>query len=261
MSVLSSARRRSILEIVSKKRVVTITELAEAFSVSSVTLRRDLDRLADEDLIERVHGGAMARSAIAVAPPASRQHWQLSDAQHAIGREASSRIRDGDYIILESGSTCLAVVPHLRVRANLRVLTASLRLASALAALAESENLAIEIICCGGTLNARKDFFLGPHARALFESCRVDLALLSVTAIDLDAGVTADSFAEAEISRTILEKCAKRTIGLITSGKLERMSFARVAGAQALDEIITDSGADAQVLERYRNEGIEVTVV
>ncbi len=261
MSTLSSARRLSILEIVAKKRSVTVTELAEVFPVSPITLRRDLDRLAEENLIERVHGGAMARSVIAVAPPASEQLRHLSDAQRAIGREASTRVRDGDYVILESGSTCLAVVPHLRGRRTLKIVTASPRLASTLAALVESEGLAMEIICSGGILNVRKDFFLGPHARQFFESCRVDLALLSVTAIDLQAGITADSPTEAEISRTILERSAKRKIGLIVSGKLERTSFARVAGAEVLDEIITDSGADPQVLERYRERGIQVTVV
>ncbi|HVP18087.1 MAG TPA: DeoR/GlpR family DNA-binding transcription regulator [Spirochaetia bacterium] len=261
MNILSSARRRTIVEIVSRKRAVTITELAEAFPVSPVTLRRDLDRLAGENLIERVHGGAMARSAITVAPPASEQYRHLSDEQLAIGREASARIRDGDYVILESGSTCLAVVPHLRARRNLRVVTASPRLASALAALVESETLAMEIICSGGTLSVHKDFFLGPHARTFFEACRVDLALLSVTAIDLEAGITADSLTEAEISRTILEKSARRRIGLIVSKKLERTSFARVGAAETLQEIITDAGADPLVLERYRKRGIHVTVV
>ena len=106
MSILSSERRRSILELVAKKRSVTVIELAELFPVSPITPRRDLDRLAEENLVERVHGGAMARSAIAVAPPASEQYRRLSNAQLAIGREAAARIRDGDYVILESGSTC-----------------------------------------------------------------------------------------------------------------------------------------------------------
>jgi DeoR/GlpR family transcriptional regulator of sugar metabolism len=106
-----------------------------------------------------------------------------------------------------------------------------------------------------------KDFFLGPHARAFFETCRVDLALLSVTAIDMEAGITADSLTEAEISRIILEKCAKRRIGLIVSRKLQRTSFARVAAAEILDEIITDGGADPAVVARYRERGITVTVV
>lgn len=260
-SLLSSERRRRILEIVSEKRSVTVVELAAMFPVSPITLRRDLDRLAGENLVERVHGGAMARSAIAVAPRASEQYQRLTDAQLAIGKEAAARVRDGDYVILESGSTCLAVVPYLAARKNLRVVTASPRLAMALAQLVETDSADMEIISSGGILNVHKDFHLGPHARAFFESCRVDLVLTSVTAIDVEAGITADSQTEAEISRIILEKCSKRRVGLIVSAKLGRTSFARVAGVDALDEIITDSGADPAVLARYRERGIAVTVV
>jgi DeoR family transcriptional regulator, aga operon transcriptional repressor len=259
-SPLSSVRRRSILEIVAKKRSVTVAELAAIFPVSPITLRRDLDRLAGENAIERVHGGAMARPAIAVAPQASSQYRHLSHAQLAIGREASRRVRDGDYVILESGSTCLAVVPYLSARKNLRVVTVSPRLVSALAAMVEAEGAGLEIISSGGILNVHKNFFLGPHARAFFETCRVDVALVSVTAIDLEAGITADSLTEAEISRTILEKCARRRVGLIVSGKLQRTSFIRVSPVETLDEIITDAGADPQVLARYRERGIAVTV-
>ena len=164
-------------------------------------------------------------------------------------------------MILESGSTCLAVVPHLSARKNLRVVTVSPRLVAALSALVETDGASMEIISSGGILNVHKDFFLGPHARAFFETCRVDIALLSVTAIDLEAGITADSHTEAEISRIILERCAKKRIGLIVSQKFGRTSFAQVAPAEILDEIITDSGADPAQLTRCREHGIAVTVV
>jgi DeoR family transcriptional regulator of aga operon len=124
----------------------------------------------------------------------------------------------------------------------------------------ENDGADIELISSGGTLNVHKDFLLGPHARLFFETTRVDLALVSVTAIDLEAGITADSMMEAEISRIILEKCARRRIGLIVSRKLERTSFARVAPAEILEEIITDSSADPAILARYRERGIKVTV-
>ena len=260
--ILSSERRRRILSVIAEKRSVTVVELAAMFPVSAITLRRDLDRLAADNLLERVHGGAMTRTAIAVAPRASEQYRHLTDAQLGIGREAAARVRDGDYVILESGSTCMAVVPHLAARRNLRVVTVSPRLVTALSALAEADAAAgMEIISSGGILNAHKDFLLGPHARAFFETCRVDVALLSVTAIDLDAGITADSHTEAEISRIILERCAKRKVGLIVSQKIGRTSFARGAQVEILDEIITDAAADPQVLARYRERGIIVTVV
>jgi DeoR family transcriptional regulator, aga operon transcriptional repressor len=259
--LLASERRRRILEIIAEKRSLTVTELGSFFPVSLITLRRDLDHLAAEKLIDRVHGGAMTRSGIAVAPRAAEQHKHLTEAQLAIGKEAATRIRDGDYVILESGSTCLAVVPHLLPRKNLRVVSASPRLIAALASLVETERASMEIISSGGILNVEKDFLLGPHSRGFFESCHVDIAFISVTAIDLEAGISADSLTEAEITRIIFEKCAKRRVGLIVSQKIGRTSFARVAPVEALDEIITDSGADPAVLARFRERGITVSVV
>jgi len=260
-SLMSSDRRRKILEIVNERRSITVLELAELYPVSAITIRRDLDRLAAEHLIERVHGGAMALSAIAVAPRASGQYQRLSDEQLRIGREAALRVRDGDYVILESGSTCLAVVPGLADKRDLHVLTVSPRIVTALAELAEKSGSSIEIVCSGGTLNVYKNFLMGPHSRGLFEESRVDIAFVSPTAVDLDAGVTADSMTEAEITRTILLTSARRKIGLVLSRKFDRTSFAHIAPVGAFDEIITDRGVAPATAERFGNLGIRITIV
>ncbi len=260
-SLMSSERRRKILEIVAARRSVTVLDLAEMVPVSAITIRRDLDRLAAEHLIERVHGGAMALAAIAVAPRASEQYGRLTDQQLAIGREAARRVRDGDYIILESGSTCLAVVPGLAEKRDLRVLTVSPRILSALSDLVEKSGASMEIIASGGTLNVYKDFLMGPHSRELFEESRVDTAFISPTALDLEAGVTADSLTEAEITRTILTRSARRKIALAVSRKFGRTSFARVAPAETFDEIITDGGISAETAQAFRDRGVTVTIV
>jgi len=259
--LMSSERRRKILEIVNARRSVTVLDLSELFPVSAITVRRDLDRLAAEHLVERVHGGAMATAAIAVAPRASAQDQRLTDAQLRIGREAAARVRDGDYIVLESGSTCQAVVPGLAGRKDLRVVTVSPRIVAALADLVEKTGTPMEIICSGGILNVYKGFLMGPHSRLLFEETRVDAAFVSVTAVDLEAGITADSMTEAEITRTILTRCARRRIGLVISRKFGRTSFARVAPVEAFDEIITDDGVAPEVAQKFRERGIAVTVV
>jgi DeoR/GlpR family transcriptional regulator of sugar metabolism len=260
-SLMSSERRRKVLERINARRSITVLELAEAFPVSAITIRRDLDRLAADHLIERVHGGAMALEAIAVAPRASEQSGRLSDEQLRIGREAARRVRDGDYLVLESGSTCLAMVAGLAEKKDLRVLTVSPRIVTALANLVEKTGGAMEIICSGGVLNVYKNFLMGPHSRILFEESRVDAAFISPTAVDLEAGITADSMAEAEITRTILTRCARCRIGLAVSRKFGRTSFARIAPAETFDEIITDSGIEAEVAQKFRDRGITVTIV
>jgi DeoR/GlpR family transcriptional regulator of sugar metabolism len=141
-TIMSSERRRKILEMVAARRSITVLELAELFPVSAITIRRDLDRLAADRLIERVHGGAMALGAIAVAPRASAWSGRLTGEQMRIGAEAALRVRDGDYLVLESGSTCLAMIPGLGDTKDLRILTVSPRIVAALADLVEETGAA-----------------------------------------------------------------------------------------------------------------------
>ena len=260
-SLLSTHRRLRILEIVNQKRSMSVDDLAQLFPVSTITIRRDLDRLAEEKLLRRVHGGAMALSDIVTAPKASELFANITDAQLRIGKEASLRIADGDFIIIESGSTCLALVEHLHDRRGLKVVTVSPRIVMMLSEISEKHGNDFEIISSGGLLNINKNFFFGPHARLLFENIKVDIAFVSVTAIDREAGITADSVYEAEITKTILEKCAKKRIGLIYASKFEKTSFVKVAAADIFDEIITDSSLDGKIIDGYRELGTEITVV
>jgi DeoR/GlpR family transcriptional regulator of sugar metabolism len=153
------------------------------------------------------------------------------------------------------------VVPRLAEKRDLHVLTVSPRILAALADLVEKYGTAMEIVCSGGILNVYKNFLMGPHARLLFEDSRVDVAFVSPTAVDLEAGVTADSMTEAEITRTILVRSARRKIGLVLSRKFDRTSFARVAPVEAFDEIITDVGLTGETAERYRSRGVRITLV
>jgi DeoR/GlpR family transcriptional regulator of sugar metabolism len=259
--LLSSERRQRILDVVNQKRSISVEEMAEQFPVSTITIRRDLDKLAEEKLLRRVHGGAMALSSIVTAPRASKLFANITEEQIRIGREASTRIADGDYIIIESGSTCLALVQHLDEKKNLKVVTVSPRIVTMLAEISDTYNNDFEIISSGGILNSYKNFFFGPHAKTLFEGIKVDIAFVSVTAIDLEAGVTADSSYEAEISKTILEKCAKRRIGLIYSSKFEKTSFVKVTTADIFDEIITDTNLSKNIIDAYTDAGIKMTTV
>jgi DeoR/GlpR family transcriptional regulator of sugar metabolism len=260
-NILSTDRRMRILEMVNQNRSISVDELAKLFPVSTITIRRDLDRLADEKLLRRVHGGAMALSNIVTAPRASELFANINEAQKRIGREASQRVQDGDFIIIESGSTCIALVEHLSQMKRLKVVTVSPRIVMMLAEMSEKYNNDFELISSGGLLNISKNFFFGPHARTLFENIKVDIAFVSVTAISSEDGITADSAYEAEISKTILQHCAKVNIGLIYASKFEKTSFVKVAAADIFDEIITDKSIDREIVDRFREMGITMTVV
>jgi DeoR/GlpR family transcriptional regulator of sugar metabolism len=257
--LLSFDRRRRLLELVNRNKSATIEFLSEAFPVSRMTIRRDLEKLEQDGLLRRVRGGAVSLAHIVVSPPASLSARALTDEQKRIAKEASTRVANGDFIIIESGSTCLALAESLYEKDNLKIATASPMIAMRLAEIVESYSRRFEIILVGGILNVSKNFVLGPTAVQMFESINVDIAFLSATAIDVEAGITADDVNESAVSKVILARCGRRRIGLIASYKFNKASFYRVADITGFDEIITDTGLDRETERLFSSKGVKVT--
>lgn len=258
--LLSFDRRKRILELVNGKKSVTIDFLSEAFPVSRMTIRRDLDKLEHDGLLKCVRGGAVSLAHIVVSPPASLSARALTDEQKRIAKEANQRISNGDFIIIESGSTCLALAESLYEKDNLKIATASPMIAMRLAEIVEAYSRKFEIILIGGILNVSKNFVLGPTAVQMFEHINVDIAFLSTTAIDLEAGITADDINESAVSKVILERCGRKRIGLIASFKFNKASFYKVADITAFDEIITDRGLDKATEKLFASKGVKITL-
>jgi DeoR/GlpR family transcriptional regulator of sugar metabolism len=258
--LLSFDRRRQILEQVNRRKSVTVDSLAQSFGISRMTVIRDLERLEGDGHLKRVRGGAVSLAHIVVAPPASASMRALTEEQKRIAVEASRRIANGDFIILESGSTCLALAERLFEKDNLKIATASPIIATRLAEIAESYNRRFEIILAGGILSISKNFVMGPTAVQMFEHINVDVAFLSATAIDPESGMTADDVNESAVSRTILERCGRKKIGVIRSLKFNKTSFYKVADITAFDEIITDKGLDRKTAQLFSSRGVRMTL-
>ena len=103
-----------VKNLIKKEKVVTVEKLSEVFNISPITARRDLERLDSEGFLTKVHGGAIYREAIEPEPVFSEQVKLQREEKSEIAAEASKRINDGDIVVLESGSTCLAMVKHLK---------------------------------------------------------------------------------------------------------------------------------------------------
>ena len=258
--ILSFDRRKKILEIVNTKKSVNIDVLAEMFPVSRMTISRDLEKLENDSLLKRVRGGAVALSHIVTSPRASQASKEFTDEQKRIGTAAARLISDGDFIIIESGSTCLALVENLFEKDNLKIVTASPMIAMRLAEITEQYNRNFEIMVSGGILNVYKSFLLGPTAIHTFENINVDIAFVSVTAIDFDAGITADDVNESAVTKVILEQCAERTVGLIVASKFGKVSFLKVSDVMVFDEIVSGKELNDQFVESFKQAGLKMTL-
>ena len=252
-------RKLEIKSLIEEEKMVSVSRLSELFGISYLTVRRDLEKLEEEGIIKKVHGGAMLLQDFQKEPVFHRQKELFRDEKDRIAKEASNRIKDGNFIIVESGSTVLEIVKYLENKKDLRVITAGMPILVELWGLAERKK-DIEIITCGGILRAEVSTFVGSHAVNFFKEINVDTAFVGAMAVSLEKGISTATFFDAEIFRSIIENATK-VILLCDSSKFETKSYINVAPITVVDEIITDMGIDNKLLERIKKLDVNITVV
>src|SRR6187455_210688 len=160
--LLTEERRRAVLELINRHGRVVISDLSRHFSVSSVTARADINALSKRDLLVRSHGGAIRKSDVSVDFPLDVKESQHHDEKVRIGHAAAALVREGQTVLLDSGTTTLEVARAIRNRklARVTLVTNSLAIAWELCAVAE-----INIIMIGGMLRRISRSFAGPQAQ------------------------------------------------------------------------------------------------
>jgi DeoR family transcriptional regulator of aga operon len=243
-----------ILELVAKDGSVAVADLAAELGVSEATVRRDLQALSEQRLLERAHGGAISQGA-AYELPVRYRGGHARDEKLRIARAAVERVRDGDVIALTGGTTTTEVGRHLVGCGELSVVTNALNIAAELAVRPH-----LKLIVTGGVSRSASYELVGPLAEATLGQINVDLAFVGVDGIDRDAGLTTQNETEAATNRVLIER-SRRVIVVADSTKLGRVVFASICPLSSVDELITDSGADPEQLESLRTAGLTVTVV
>ncbi len=227
----TAERQRRIEEMLRHQGRVEVLELARLLRVSEHTVRRDLLVLQAQGLLQRTHGGAVtldtqrlglgARSAV------------LPDAKAALGRAAAALVEPGQAVVLDSGSTPLAMARALTVR-PLTVITSSLDVAAIFA-----DDAQVEIVLTGGTWQRANRALWGPAALATLANCRADWAVPGACAIDARLGVSAPDEADAALKRAMIA-CARRTLILADHSKLGNAAPFHVAHWQQVHLLLID---------------------
>jgi DeoR family transcriptional regulator of aga operon len=245
---------------VARRGFARVADLARELSVSEVTVRTDLAALEADGRVTRVHGGAMPRGLVAERESSLEQsRTRLTRAKQAIGAETAARVRSGESLLLDVGSTTLAVAQALVARADLDdvvIVTNGLAIALAL----EPAIPRFTVVVSGGTLRSLQHSLVNPLATTLLDDVRVDLAILGATGIEADAGVTNVNLPEAEVKRRMVASASRRVLAA-DSSKLGQVHLGRVATLDELDELITDDAATDPALTPLRTAGLTVTTV
>ncbi|HWA43353.1 MAG TPA: DeoR/GlpR family DNA-binding transcription regulator [Hypericibacter adhaerens] len=246
-------RRRVILETVSQGGQARVLDLASRLRVSDETIRRDLKDLVAEGLVQKIHGGVMAPDTLG-EPRFERRMNQEAEAKKAIARTAAAQVRDGDAVLLDTGSTTAYVARALSGHRNLLVVTNSVDIARTLAT--RNGN---RVYMAGGELRADDGAALGVVAAAFVQQFRVRLCFLSVGAIDLEDGPMVFHLEEAEFSRVAMRR-AERTILVADHTKFGRRALVSICPLASVQALITDEPLRPAFQERLRRTDASVLV-
>jgi DeoR/GlpR family transcriptional regulator of sugar metabolism len=247
-------RYSEIVETLQRDGRVDVSHLAEAFGTSEVTVRRDLDHLAEAGVLRRVRGGAVSLMMRGEELPFAMRGVTASAAKDRIGSAVAGLVRDGEAVVLDSGTTGLAAARSLTGR-RLTVMPLSLR-----AAVVLGDSPSINLLLPGGTVRFGEQTLVGPLAEASLAGLRFDTAILTCCGSSPEIGVTAYDLQDAAVKRAAI-MAATRTILIMDSSKFSRTAMAVVCPVTALDIIVTDTGAPATTVATLRDAGIEVHCV
>jgi DeoR family transcriptional regulator of aga operon len=232
-----------------------VGELARRFGVSEATLRRDLTALEEQRLLTRTHGGALAQG-MAYELPVRYREGRSRDAKRAIARQAVRRLPVGPHVIaLTGGTTTGELAKELPDRADLTVVTNALNTAMEIVLRPR-----VKLVVVGGVSRPRSYELVGPWAEQVLASINIGTAFIGVDGIDAAGGITTHDENEARTNRAMLGR-AQRVVVIADGSKLGKRTLARIGDITEVDELITDSSADAGSVAAIRAVGVKVTVV
>ena len=232
--MLPEQRRREILETVGARGVVKTSDIAAGYDVSLMTARKDLDTLADQGHLVRIHGGAITQVQLCKEPSYVEKASLNTRAKHAIGMEAAQLIEEGMAVFIGNGTTTMEIIRNLPSDRSIRIFTNSLNHAITLAAIPN-----IEVIVVGGSLRGVSYAMVGKLGQRMLEGVYFDLAFLGVNGLSVDRGLTLPSLEEAEIAAEVIRH-SQRTVVVADHTKFGIVAHAKIADASDVDLIITD---------------------
>lgn len=249
--MIISQRRLKILDQVEAQGVVRVAELAEKFHTSELTIRRDLDGLAGEGLVERFHGGARALERQGQETRFVEKDQVQTREKDAIAAMAETLVKDHDTVLLNAGSTTLAVLRHLKHR-NIRIITNN---AAAPLAIGDSQ---VELILAGGLYRDKSSSLCGDLALLTLSQIHANLCFLGTNGISARTGLTTTVHAETAVNRMMADRCEGPVIVVADGSKIGVVSSFSCLPINRVHTLITDRSGDPDQVEAIKAAGIRV---
>ena len=240
------SRANQIMELLRKNGTVQAAKLSQLLQVSLVTVRKDLQRMEDEGMLCRTHGGAAIRGAETAQDPRLNTMERIASA-------AAEEIREGDCVIMNAGNTPLLTARKLLGKKNITIITNSIAIAREL-----TQQTHLKLIFLGGEVNAGGVFTYGWDAVAQLEQYKANKLILSASGLSCSTGLTTRHMEAADLMRTMIARTQK-VIAVADNTKLGFESFYHVGDLEVVDMLITNSAASSEAeLKKIEAMGIRV---
>jgi DeoR/GlpR family transcriptional regulator of sugar metabolism len=236
--VLVAERQARILAEVQRRGAARVTELSQLLNVSGMTIRRDLDTLATQRQLDKVHGGATVKHAPSTDEPGFEARWVRQTAEkQAIADAAAALVSPGSAVGLSAGTTAWTLAHRLREIPNLTVVTNSVRVAEVLH---RAGPRSANVVLTGG-VRTPSDVLVGPIAVSSLQMLHLDVVFLGVHGMDERAGFTTPNLLEAETNRALVA-AARRLVVLADHTKWATVGISAIAGLDEADVVVTGAG-------------------
>lgn len=254
--MITEERRALIHRKLSENRYVQVSDLAEEFDVSTVTIRRDLDAMEADGLCTRKRGGAVrVNPGVTLEMPYDIKSHEMVEQKERIAKAALNLIEDGDTFLLDAGSTTYALTLLLNSMSRITVVTNDLKIAVKLA-----ENPKIKLICTGGVARSAVYSLEGTLAESFIKDIKVDKTFLGADSIHADGVISNVNIEEVTIKKAMI-RAADQIILLADSSKFNKAGFVKICDLSDIDILITDDGISDATREMIRSYDLEALII
>ena len=250
-------RRALILQMLEQKPEVQVTEISRETGISEVTIRKDLTILQSRHLLLRTRGGAMRK-------PVENQNQEKAidikrmfnfKEKERIGEEAAKLIKDGDYVMFDSGTTTLEVARNLDRFQNLHIITNAMNIATEL-----MKYKRFDVVMIGGNVRSNSQSTVGPLALSVMRNFSRYKLFLGVDSFSIEEGISTHNMEEALLNQMMIQQ-ADKVIAVFDSSKFNKRSYVHVADTRQLSCIITDRAIPTGMTAKLKSLGVEVRLV
>ncbi|MGD2143795.1 MAG: DeoR/GlpR family DNA-binding transcription regulator [Anaerolineae bacterium] len=252
--LIPAQRRKRIRELITSQGSVRVSTLSELLKVSEITIRRDLDRLEEEGILERTHGGAIYSHHMRVEPLYTEKDRIHREEKREIGRAAAALVEDGDTLLINSGSTTLHIFRHLAGRKDLQVITSNM------GALLETQGVGLALIFIGGTYREQSNSLVGPLGMLSLGRVSANKCFIGVDGISRKYGLTTPILREAEIARAMIERTHGQVVAVADHSKLGVVADFVTASVAEVDILVVDDGFDEEYRSELEGLGLEIII-